>query len=733
MKRMRFFVFALLAPTIWGCNCGESGLSKIKEPDQVKLDAGLAAPDAEAAPDAMVEIDAGPSDSGVPEARVLKFNGTTPVTMYFGATRDLTFTLMTVSGVAVPSATIRFSYNGTGGSLSAVSTQTDISGIGSVQLTAPSTAGQATLTASADLAPEVSVPIVIEEDPSAILTLEVVSSARISVATADALVYVGAPGAVPTCAQLLATSTPPAPTFTASFTSLPGSSTFMNQMSGRVVTAFASGSNVFGRRVARGCTEGVRLQGGASTHVLVTLAQDEPNLDGNYDALLGVDIGMGLPPPLGPTIVLITDFLADPAGWAVYQVLAAADDQLGLNTLTWTPPGGTMERRATFEEVRANPSIFQAWSLARNAFDGFLRSQLGQTYVDVTTVGGDISHLVRGFEVGAGYTITSTGTPNRVRIDEQWQAYVFQWQYGCPGGDLGCARHAVSLTGQHANLAPATATYGASVQYTPTTMPAPGESERYTLQVDPHQITIRYGAIILFLLDELVFPNLPSGIAGNSLSAVLANIVNCPSVASSIEMSVGIPAQIAEAICDGAVSAGAMYIENQILMLDSSNTGLVVGLSPSGGGQMVLVDHDRDLSTELVESVTTYAEWSTGQTVASPITGAGRRRATHCALDANCPAPTVCTPIPSYLKVRAVENDCRVPAGMRVGPVACVQGSECASGLCFDSGSGNRICFTACNGAGSCAMGTCTQNAAAVNLDAVMMGLGNAHADACVP
>ena len=43
------------------------------------------------------------------------------------------------------------------------------------------------------------------------------------------------------------------------------------------------------------------------------------------------------------------------------------------------------------------------------------------------------------------------------------------------------------------------------------------------------------------------------------------------------------------------------------------------------------------------------------------------------------------------------------------------------------------VCCTACNGAGSCPIGTCTQNVASVSLDSVLMGLGNAQTDACVP
>src|SRR5205085_8090658 len=127
------------------------------------------------------------------------------------------------------------------------------------------------------------------------------------------------------------------------------------------------------------CTEGVRIAGGMDTHVLVTLAQLPPQLDGNYDALLALDVGATIPPPLGPTIILITDLLSDPAGWAVYQVLAAADDNLGTTFVEWTP-SMMAHQRASFADVRANAAVFNTWRTARNALDGFLTSQLGQAY-----------------------------------------------------------------------------------------------------------------------------------------------------------------------------------------------------------------------------------------------------------------------------------------------------------------------------------------------------------------
>jgi hypothetical protein len=134
------------------------------------------------------------------------------------------------------------------------------------------------------------------------------------------------------------------------------------------------------------------------------------------------------------------------------------------------------------------------------------------------------------------------------------------------------------------------------------------------------------------------------------------------------------------------------------------------------------MDHVTDLNTPL--SWTTNGMPSGAPT--TPITGHGRRAATLCARDADCPSPELCTPIGSYLEVRELENDCRRPAGTAIGGSTCARNSDCASDLCFSPSAGRLICFDACAGTGApCNVGTCTVNAASVDLDGIRAGLGS--------
>lgn len=730
--RLRPLVLPLVLSLFGACSCDEDPLvQQPPPPGSDPVDAGLVEPDAASldatAPDVGTP-DTGPVDTGIPpepEGRVLRFGGSSPVVVYFGGTVELRFTLQTARGVPVANEPVRFTLAGMAGTLAAARAQTDASGIATVRYTGGMSGGTDVLTAEADRATSVTVSLEVHEDPAAVLRVDVASTARIVVTRATTQVWIGA--TPPTCAQL-ASGAPPAATRTGVYPSLPGSVTYTNEPSGALVTALATGLNARGEVVSRGCAEGLRLVGATTNVLAVTLVQLPSDLTGDYDVLLQVDVGAALPPPYGPVILTVTDVLSDPAGWAVYQTLAALDRQ-GLTTfVTWAPPGGGANRIATFEEVRSNPGVFNVWRVASAALDTFLEAQLGQAYLDVTNVGGDISHALRSFEVGAGLTLTATGTPDRLQAEEEWKALVFQWRLGCPNGDLGCARRAVLLSGARQNLAPARATYGVRSSHAPDA----GETERYRLVMDPHTINLRYGAIALLVLEELVFPSLPGGLASNSLTGVLANVVRCPDVAMSIASATGLPPALFESLCTAAVTAAASALEARLLALDSvNNPGLVTG---AGGGELVLVDADHDLHTELVPALTTYAAWSTpgSMPLSAPITGHGREAASGCRSDADCMG-RVCAPIASYLEVRALEHDCRRPVGAAAGAVGCALDADCASGLCRDPGTGVRVCYSACQDNAACALGTCRADAFSVSLDPVLMGLGSQTVASCIP
>ncbi|MBI2375134.1 MAG: hypothetical protein HYV07_14150 [Deltaproteobacteria bacterium] len=697
----------------------ENDATTFPDASQSPLDAGFA--------------DSGASDSGV-ATRVLAFQGTSPVVLAPTTNQDLRFLLRMSSGTPVSNEVVRFQANGTAGMLNVASAITDASGIAIVRFIGGATAGQSTVTATADGASPVSIVVQVQASPTGGLVVNVTSATRIPVTSAEALVYVGT--TVPTCAQIIGAATPPTATLAASFAALPGSRTFQNQAVGSRVTVYATGTAASGLVVGSGCAEGTVIPSGSNATVNISLTQRPTTFIGEYDVLLHFQLGDALPHPYDTTVGLVADILSYPAGYAIYATLKYADQQLGFGFVDWTPPGETVERPATYDEVSSNPTIFNTWREASRLLDDLLVSQLGQTYVDITNVGEDVSGIVRDFEVGARWSLEAK-TTSGYQITETWRALVYSWQLGCPNGDLGCSRRPMALEGANARYAPAAAVYDVAINL--ASLPAPGETERFEVIPADHEIVFRYGAVILLALNQLVFPNLPGGLAGNSLGAVLGNIVNCADVAVTLANLTGLTVVPFENLCNAGVAAAAAVVENQLLALDTAGAPGLVGRSEAGltgGGHFYLLDTDHDLSTELVRDVTVYAQWndpadpSLTQDVTAPITGAGRRAASNCNTDLDCTGGKVCHAIASYLEVQDVERDCRRKIGSTPGMGACTLDAQCESGLCLRNGA-SGTCFEACNGVGSCAAGACRADGAIVDLDTVRSGLGEATTDAC--
>jgi hypothetical protein len=523
---------------------------------------------------------------------------------------------------------------------------------------------------------------------------------------------------------------------------LPGSQLFSGLATGSGVTVFAKGKNATGDVVAQGCVEGVTVAGGETTGVTVVLGQLPPVLTGDYDALLRLNLLGAVPQPYEGYVSLATLVLSNPAGVATYYLLAQVDDLLGTHFVDWTPPGETAQRRATLEEVASNPGSFGVWAALSAALDQELAAQLGQTYTDVKTIGGDVRSLVTEFEVGSHFTMTPAAQADTYRVREAWRALVFTWRQGCAAGDLGCARRAFSLDGTR--YAPVNVEYNASVAHEPLGGVSP-VTERYRVSADPHTVPFSYGAVVLIALNDLVFPRICAGC--HSLGDVLASLVNCPSLGAWIAQQVNdllgvnlVDAAEAAGFCADALAGLATFVEDVVLNLTVGNPPVLGAKGPGlgGGGQFYLVDQDRDLKTELLRDLTMTVGWvdptdpARSQDLTAPITGYGREAATGCASDAACTAARSCQPIASYLEVRGLEMTCRRAVGAAAGNAACAQDADCRSGICVRAaGAASGRCYAACASSAHCGGVICEPERVRVSLEAVRAGLGSAPAAGC--
>jgi type IV secretory pathway protease TraF len=213
-------------------------------------------------------------EDGGAEARLLAFNGVSPVTVFAGVTLDLSFTVSGV-GQAVPQGTpVQFALSGSGSVLSADHAPTDPLGVATAQLTAGTAPGDLVLTASTERAPSVRVSLHIRTQPYGGVRVAVTSRPGVSVVRADIAVFVFGLGAIPmTCAELTSSLTLPGALFTFSLPVVPGEHVFSPVPSESTALALAKGYGATGDLVARGCAERAIVTEGQTPTLNLALEQ----------------------------------------------------------------------------------------------------------------------------------------------------------------------------------------------------------------------------------------------------------------------------------------------------------------------------------------------------------------------------------------------------------------------------------------------------------------------------
>jgi hypothetical protein len=278
------------------------------------------------------------------------------------------------------------------------------------------------------------------------------------------------------------------------------------------------------------------------------------------------------------------------------------------------------------------------------------------------------------------------------------------------------------------------ASYPASYVYDPTD----DAQERFLVSTDPHGLAVRYGAFLIAILEQVVFPSLPADIAGDSFGDVLVNIVGCDAIAASVS-SDPVAAALIEGVCVAGLEIAAQEIEDQLFALEVGAVDPSVGDEGlAAGGSFVLFDEDQDLTTEVVGDYQWQVQWNdpadpaASADIAAAITGDGSRHRASCTDDATCGADMACVPRGSYTKVARVELGCERKKGAGTGGAACVGDADCGSGLCAPVGAGGALqCFRACDAVVDCAAGQICDVGGSLDLDVVLPGLGDVGAPGC--
>jgi len=306
-----------------------------------------------------------------------------------------------------------------------------------------------------------------------------------------------------------------------------GTHTFRNLTAGKKVVVWAvgySGNN----EVAKACAESASaVSASAPIDVELTFEDLPPNLDNDYDVMLGIDLVNIMPTSWRTWFDLIDNIFTTPVGTAIYYALWAweykgggASLNLGFMTVDfWDDVTGDMELGALLDacgipngEPGANcPSLisFKLFPLAVNAaedaldeIDGF-----GDIYASIKTVGNNILSMAKKFDIGARFNLSMTDE-DTLSVTETWTHVVWTWQLNdtSPECTKGSATYNAATCGRHAFDFSKS---GSVVNETYDADFAANTNDGYTVTLpNEHAFLLRYGALLKILIDDVVVPQI---------------------------------------------------------------------------------------------------------------------------------------------------------------------------------------------------------------------------------
>lgn len=206
--------------------------------------------------------------------------------------------------------------------------------------------------------------------------------------------------------------------------------------------------------------------------------------------------------------------------------------------------------------------------------------------------GNDLREVVSNLQIHSQLTIGKLDSNYEFRGRDNWTGITLYWRWNCDENapaDCGAIPLVADANGEIADLGVLSSEWsGRVVAYN-------------QLQIDSHTVSLRYGRLILYILNEFLLPELTDGNA-NSLTDAFAYWIGCPDLATNITGS------------DGEVCAfGACLTDTQIEGFCSSAVSTLFGFADLAiqnlefdiglrlGGEGTLVELDSDGFADLIE------------------------------------------------------------------------------------------------------------------------------------
>lgn len=326
-------------------------------------------------------------------------------------------------------------------------------------------------------------------------------------------------------------------------------------------TVTATGFGPEDQIAAHGCIDGIDIESDGLVEAIVPLRLLDLFATGTYEALSVWDFTEALAAtgPVGEAIADAIGWVSDPAGMAAETMTQMAVD--------WV-----CDEYGTLSVECAAAELAQAEGSAEEELKNFLEDALTSIpgVEDLLEVGEELAGIVESPTIESTLTIIDKAVgEGEVSGYDNWRAIIFEWSQGCDSNDPPeCSEVRIGL-GEDEDFGALQAEWdGRIVDYD-------------QLEIDPHDMILPYGELILYVLEDFVLPEL----TGNDDTTTLAEAFDdllCSNLGSTDFWGIEFDEETVEDLCSTVFSVAGMLSESYLEALEYD-----VGLAISGEGRMI--------------------------------------------------------------------------------------------------------------------------------------------------
>jgi len=329
---------------------------------------------------------------------------------------------------------------------------------------------------------------------------------------------------------------------------------------------FATALGPTGTLAAKGCRDNLTIQplSVGITESTLQLHLMPLNAAGIYDATNIFDFTGAIPGEAGMIIDMIVELFTAPGGLIIDLVKVAVATQIG--------------------ELATDALFYLFEDLLADLISDWLLNNSPDFIQDLFLVGEDLIQIVHHLTLTSDLHISKLQNDYYIEGTQFFLGVTLYWKLGCaqegePDYDPECGALPLSLEDLENTDIPVNIIEG---KFTATV------DNWNHLTVSKHELQLNYGALILFVLNDILLPAVSDY---NSIEDLLYSILDCNAIASGlggILEPLGVSDQEVEDFCNQAVGIVVSPIEEMIASL-SLNSHLVLW------GEGTMVDDDGDL------------------------------------------------------------------------------------------------------------------------------------------